>query len=77
MFSVDKPVDSNPGLILSMLILSACQPQTSGSKIVTSGAWGRSSATMAKAGAVFMVIENQGNETDRLIGVQDLGSVHN
>ena len=56
-------------LILATVILSACQPPVSGPKIVTSGAWGRSSAMMATAGAVYVVIENQGNQADRLIGV--------
>ena len=55
-------------LILAMSMLSACQP-ASGPKIVTSGAWGRSSAMMATAGAVYVVIENQGNQADRLVGV--------
>lgn len=54
-------------LILTVLILAACQ-QASGPKIVTSGAWGRSSPKMAMAGAVYVVVENQGNQADRLIG---------
>ena len=54
-------------LILAMSMLSACQ-QASGPKIVTSGAWGRPSPKMAMAGAVYVVIENQGNQADRLIG---------
>jgi periplasmic copper chaperone A len=55
-------------LILAMVILSACQPASSGPKIVTSGAWSRSSPKMANAGALYVVIENQGNQADRLIG---------
>ena len=55
-------------LIFAMAMLSACQ-QASGPKIVTSGAWGRSSPKMAAAGAVYVLIENQGNEADRLVGV--------
>lgn len=54
-------------LILATVILSACQ-QSSGPKIVTSGVWGRPSPKMAMAGAVYVLIENQGNEADRLIG---------
>jgi copper(I)-binding protein len=56
-------------LILATVILSACQPSVSGPKIVASGAWGRSSAMMTTAGAVYVVIENQGNQSDRLIEV--------
>jgi len=54
-------------LIFAMAMLSACQ-QASGPKIVTSGAWGRPSPKMAAAGAIYVLIENQGNEADRLIG---------
>ena len=53
-------------LILAMVMLSACQP--SGPKIVVGDAWGRSSPMMAKAGAVYVLVENQGSEADRLIG---------
>ncbi len=55
-------------LILVAIILSACQTANA-PKIVTSGAWGRSSAKMAMAGAVYVVIKNEGKETDKLIGV--------
>lgn len=54
-------------LALVAVLLSACQ-QAQGPKIVASGAWGRSSPKMAMAGAVYVLIENQGNEADRLIG---------
>ena len=54
-------------LILATVMLSACQ-QSSGPKIITSGAWSRSSPKMANAGALYVVIENQGNQVDRLIG---------
>ncbi len=56
-------------LILVAAILSGCQSaQASGPKIVASGAWGRPSPKMAGAAAVYVVIENQGNQSDRLIG---------
>jgi copper(I)-binding protein len=55
-------------LILVTLMLSACQPASNGPKIVTSGVWGRPSPMMAKAGAVYVLIENQGNQADRLVG---------
>lgn len=59
-------------LILAMSMLFACQP--SGPKIVTSGAWGRPSPKMAMAGAVYVLIENQGNEADRLVGASSIAA---
>lgn len=40
------------------------------SAIVVEDAYARSSGKSAKAGAAFMVIQNQGDEADRLIGVK-------
>ena len=54
-------------LLLATIVLTSCQ-QASGSKISASDAWGRSSPMMAQTGAMYVVIENQGNESDRLIG---------
>jgi periplasmic copper chaperone A len=53
--------------LVMVTFLSACQ-QASTPKIAVSSAWGRSSASMATTGAVYMVIENQGNQADRLVG---------
>ena len=68
--------------IISMFILflfSACQPAT-GPKIVVSSAWGRPSPSMAQAEAIYMIIENQGNQTDRLLSVSsslaEIAEVH-
>ena len=59
-------------LILVMAVLSGCQSaqaaQADGPKIVTSEAWGRPSPKMAGAAAIYVVIENQGNQADRLVG---------
>jgi copper(I)-binding protein len=54
-------------IMLAAIILSACQPASNGPNIVTSGVWGRPSPKMAMAGAVYVVIKNQGNEADKLI----------
>ena len=53
-------------LTIAMLVLSACQSPSNGPGIVTSDAWAR---TSVEVGAVYVTIKNQGNESDRLIGV--------
>lgn len=44
-------------------------PALAGDAIIVDGAYARSSGKAAKAGAAFMVIQNQGDTDDRLIGV--------
>jgi periplasmic copper chaperone A len=54
--------------LIALLTLTGCQAAPTAPRIETSGAWGRPSPMMDKAGAVYVVIENKGNAADRLIG---------
>jgi len=51
-------------------ILAACQSTPEGPAISIEGAWGRSSPKVATAGAFYMMIENDGRETDYLVAVE-------
>ncbi len=54
--------------IVALLTLTGCQAAAAAPRIEVSGAWGRPSPMMDKAGAVYVVIENKGNVADRLVG---------
>jgi len=54
-------------VILLSLILAACQPTIEGPAISIEGIWGRPSPKVATAGAFYMVVKNDGNESDSLI----------
>ncbi len=53
---------------LLAIILAGCGATAAGPQIVQHDAWGRPSPMMAGTGAVYVVIENKGNQADRLIG---------
>jgi periplasmic copper chaperone A len=54
--------------LIALLTLTGCQAAAPAApRLETSGAWGRSSPMVDKAGAVYVVIENKGNVADRLI----------
>ena len=54
--------------VVALIVLTGCQAAAAEPRIETSGAWGRPSPMMDKAGAVYVVIENKGNVADRLVG---------
>ncbi len=54
-------------ILMMALALSACQPAQNGPQITVEGAWGRSSPKIATAGAFYMVIRNDGTESDKLV----------
>lgn len=54
--------------LIALLTLTGCQAGPAAPRIEASGAWGRPSPMVDKAGAVYVVIENKGNAADRLIG---------
>ncbi len=54
--------------IVALLALTGCQAAAAAPRIEASGAWGRPSPMMDKAGAVYVIIENKGNVADRLVG---------
>ncbi len=54
-------------LFLLIIGLAACQPATDGPGVNIEGAWGRPSPKVAAAGAFYMLIENKGNEADKLL----------
>jgi copper(I)-binding protein len=49
-----------------VLVLGACGG-SDGPEIKVEGAWARPSPKMAGAGAAYMMLENSGNETDKLL----------
>ena len=49
-------------------------PAMAGSEITITDAYARAAGASAMAGAAFFVIENTGDEDDRLIGVFDIDS---
>jgi copper(I)-binding protein len=51
-----------------MFVLAACQAGSNGPDIVIEAPWGRPSPKVAMAGAFYMVIKNNGGESDRLVG---------
>ena len=51
-----------------LVALTGCSAAPAGPQIECHDAWGRPSPKKAGAGAVYVVIENKGRETDRLIG---------
>ncbi len=55
-------------LLLFSILLSGCLG-SQGPDIVVIDSWARPSPKMASSGAVYMTIENKGNEDDVLIGV--------
>ncbi len=57
-------------LIFGLLVLAACAP--SGSSVAIENAWGRSSPSVATAGAFYMTIRNAGGQADRLTSVKSL-----
>ena len=54
-------------VLAAALAVSACQPAASGPQITVDGAWGRTSPTVASAGAFYMAIHNNGTEADKLL----------
>lgn len=54
-------------LAVLALIVSACSPKASGPQIRVEGAWGRPSPKVARAGAFYMTIYNDGTEADKLV----------
>jgi len=53
---------------LLAIILAGCGATAPGPQIVQHDAWGRPSPMMAGTGVVYVVIENKGNQADRLVG---------
>lgn len=53
-------------IVLVALVISACQPATSGPQITVDGVWGRTSPMVASSGAFYMTIHNNGKEADKL-----------
>ncbi|MBE9523738.1 MAG: copper chaperone PCu(A)C [Chloroflexi bacterium] len=54
-------------LILLGMTLAACQSAPNGPDITIDGAWGRPSPKVATAGAFYLVINNDGSESDSLL----------
>lgn len=57
-------------LLLVVLMIAACSPASTASKIAVENVWGRSSPKVAEAGAFYLSIKNTGAASDKLIGVK-------
>lgn len=58
-------------LLSLVVVLAACSPTAaSGPQITIKDPWGRSSPMVAEAGAFFMMIENKGSQSDKLINAK-------
>ena len=56
-------------LLFGMLV-TACGSKTDGPEIMVENAWGRPSPKIATAGAFYMLINNDGNEGDKLLSAE-------
>ena len=54
-------------IVLVLSAVAACSSSVDGPELIITEAWGRPSAMMKGNGAVYMLIENKGNQDDRLI----------
>lgn len=57
-------------LLVLILALASCAPQSSGPQIKIEDAWARPSAGEGASGAIYFRIVNAGKETDTLLGAE-------